>query len=61
MTRNIVCPYCNARMLLRELGMNKNRVFFYECPKCLARSPMTWNKVTANSMAKMNENERNAI
>ena len=58
MTSTIKCPYCNGEMLLRVLGLNKNKVCFYECPKCLSRSPMTWNPVTANSMAKMRLEER---
>ena len=62
MTANIKCPYCNGMMELRKLGMNKNKIYFYECPKCLARSPMTWNEVTANSMARISmKEERNAV
>lgn len=53
MTNRINCPYCDGEMMLRELGMSKNKVCFYECMKCLSRSPMTSNKYTANSMAKM--------
>lgn len=56
MTTIITCPYCNAQMNLRELGMSKNKIYFYECSKCLSRSPMTWNAVTANSMATMRNN-----
>ena len=55
MKKEIKCPYCKAQMDLRRLGMNKNKIYFYECTKCLARSPLTWNEVTANSMARMNE------
>ena len=62
MTANIKCPYCKGRMELRILGTNKeHRVYFYECPKCLARSPMTWNEVTANSMARMSKEEKEAM
>lgn len=61
MTRNVKCPYCSGRMLLRELGMSQNKVYFYECIKCLSRSPMSWNKVAANSMAKMRNEEKKAV
>ena len=53
MTRRIRCPYCNGEMLLQSLGMSKNKIVFYECSKCLSRSPQTYNEVTANSMARM--------
>ena len=53
MTDNIKCPFCGGKMESRRLGLNKNKIWFYECAKCLARSPQTWNEVTANSMAKM--------
>jgi len=55
MTKEITCPYCGNIMDLRELGISRKKICFYECLKCLARSPQTWNKVTANSMAKMRE------
>ena len=55
MTDTIKCPYCKGNMTIRQLGTNKNKVFFYECPKCLSRSPQTWSEVVANSMARMNE------
>ena len=58
MTEKVNCPYCNGKMVLRELGMSRKKICFYECIKCLSRSPMTWNKVTANSMAKMRREER---
>ena len=58
MTDVIRCPYCKSQMELRVLGMNKNKIYFYECPKCLSRSPQTWNEVTANSMARMTETKR---
>ena len=58
MTNVMTCPYCGNQMELRELGMNKNKICFYECIKCLARSPMTWNKVTANSMARMRNEKK---
>ena len=53
MATDIYCPYCKGRMELRILGMNKNKIYFYECTKCLARSPQTTNDATANSMARM--------
>ena len=56
MTKDIVCPYCNAQMAYRELGHGKaQRHCFYECSKCLSRSPLTFNEVTANSMATMRQ------
>lgn len=55
MTKNITCPYCGKSMFLRELGLSKNKVVFYECSGCLSRSPMTNNKYTANSMAQLRE------
>ena len=58
MTDKITCPYCGAKMELRELGMNRNKVVFYECSGCLARSPMTNNKYTANRMAQLRKEER---
>lgn len=58
MAKEIRCPYCKGQMQLRKLGMSKNKVFFYECVKCLARSPMTFNEVTANSMARMSEERK---
>lgn len=62
MTSVITCPYCKGKMELRELGTNKeHRVYFYECMKCLARSPMTSNAVTANSMARMRAEDKKAI
>ena len=54
MTANIICPYCNSKMAYRELGHGKvQKHCFYECSKCLSRSPLTFNEVTANSMATM--------
>ena len=56
MTDKITCPYCNGSMLYRELGHGKaQRHCFYECSKCLSRSPLTFNEVTANSMATMRD------
>lgn len=54
----IKCPYCKGKMELRKLGMSKNKICFYECTKCLSRSPMTWNEVVAKNMAKMRNEER---
>ena len=53
MTEKITCRYCSAQMMLTVLGHSKNKVYFYECSKCGSRSPMTWNEITANSMATM--------
>ena len=53
MANDIFCPYCKKKMRLLSLGANKNKMFFYECEGCLSRSPLTWNAVTARSMAKM--------
>lgn len=58
MKRLITCPYCGGRMECRELGF-KAKYVFYECTKCLARSPLTTNKVTANSMAQMRSDKQN--
>ena len=55
MTKEFRCPYCGREMWLRELGLNKHKVVFYECSGCLSRSPQTNNKFTANSMAQMKE------
>lgn len=55
MTKLITCPYCGKEMLLRELGLSRKKVVFYECLGCLSRSPMTNNKYTANSMALLRE------
>ena len=52
MTERITCPYCMSNMRLIELG-HGNKIYFYECEKCGSRSPMTWNEITANSMARM--------
>ena len=54
MTDHIKCPYCKGEMVLKELGVRR-KIYFYECAWCLSRSPMTWNKFTANSMAKMRD------
>ena len=51
MTDIITCPYCGKQMELRELGF-RAKIVFYECLNCLARSPQTNNKYTANSMAR---------
>lgn len=61
MTNDIRCPYCNGEMVIQELGLNKNKIFFYECTKCLARSPQTYNQVTANSMARIRYVERRVV
>ena len=58
MKRVITCPYCGGHMECRELGF-KAKYVFYECEKCLSRSPLTTNKVTANSMAQMRRTEPN--
>ncbi len=61
MTKEIKCRYCDNEMELRKLGMNKNKIYFYECPWCLSRSPLTWNEVTANSMARMTKKEKKVV
>ena len=53
MTAKITCPYCGKDMALRELGLSRKKVVFYECMGCLSRSPVTNNKYTANSLAKL--------
>lgn len=53
MSKKIMCPYCGNVMESRVLGLNKNKVCFYECPKCLSRSPFSWNEATAKGMAQM--------
>lgn len=55
MTKEINCPYCGKVMTLRELGISKKKICFYECLNCLSRSPQTWNKATAKGMAQMRE------
>ena len=57
MTSIVPCPYCSTNMELRELGF-KVKIVFYECPNCLARSPQTNNKYTANSMAILGKKRR---
>ena len=57
MTDKITCPYCNGTMELRELGYVA-KIVFYECPKCLSRSPQTNNKYTANSLATRGKKRR---
>lgn len=53
MTKSVVCRYCGAKMVYRELGNVKLKFCFYECPQCLSRSPQTYSEIMANSMARM--------
>lgn len=60
MSAKITCPYCGGQMESRILGLNKNKVCFYECIKCLSRSPFSWNEATAKGMAQMRAKEKRA-
>lgn len=50
MTR-IECPYCDTPMAYRELGFVA-KTSFYECPRCLSRSPQTFGQINAKNIAK---------
>lgn len=51
--RIIKCPYCDQEMNLRVLGLGEHKTCFYECSKCLSRSPHALNEVMAKNLARM--------